>query len=79
MDISQARKTFEAVYSPSQVENVIEYNGEFLALIYTGDPDESGFLPFFKITESGQIIDFSPEDYSEPLEVINLLTGDDDE
>ena len=79
MDITQARKTFEAVYSPTQVENVIEYDGEFLALIYTGDPDESGFLPFFKITESGQVIDFSPEDYSEPLEVINLLTGDDDE
>ena len=27
----------------------------------------------------GQVIDFSPQDYSEPLEVINLLTGDDDE
>ena len=79
MDISQARKVFESVYSPVQVDRVVEYNGEFLALIYTGDPDESGFLPFFKINESGKVIDFSPVDYSKPLEVINLLTGDDDE
>ena len=78
MDISQARKVFEATYSPTQVKNVVEYNGEFLALIHTGDPDESGFLPFFKINEGGQVIDFSPQEYPEPLEVINLLTGDDE-
>lgn len=74
MNLKTAREFFEKNKpEESDVGNVIFYKGEFMAIITLSDPDEGGFLPFFKI-KGGQVIDFSPQDYSNPLEIITLLT-----
>ena len=74
MNLKTAREFFEKnAPEGSNVGNVIFYKGEFMAIITLSDPDEGGFLPFFKI-KGKQVVDFSPQDYSNPLEIITLLT-----
>lgn len=76
MNLKTAREFFEKnAPEGSDVANVIFYKGEFMAIITLSDSDEGGFLPFFKI-KGNQVVDFSPQDYSNPLEIITLLTAE---
>ena len=67
MNLKTAREFFEK-NSPegSNVGNVIFYKGEFMAIITLSDSEEGGFLAFFKL-KGNQVVDFSPEDYSNAL------------
>lgn len=60
----------------TKITGAIEYNGEYLFIAIRPDPLEGHFDPFVKVNKkTGAFIDFSPQDYENPLEIINLLTG----
>lgn len=54
-----------------------EYQGKFLFLAPNPDPLEGHLDPFFSVdVETGYFRDFSPADYDNPGEVIDLLLGE---
>lgn len=58
----------------TRVTNRATYQGKHLFLAPNPDPLEGHLLPFFSVdAETGYFRDFSPQDYDNPLEVLNLL------
>lgn len=56
------------------VKSVVEHENKFLFIAHGPDPIEGYFDPFFMVDkETREIIDFSPQDYPNPLEIINKL------
>lgn len=60
----------------TNITGAIEHDGEYLFIAIRPDPLEGRFDPFVKVNKkTGAFIDFSPQDYDNPLEIINKLTG----
>lgn len=58
----------------SVVKAAIDYDDKYLFIVHRQDELEGFFDPFFSIDkESGYFTDFSPQDYDNPLDVINRL------
>lgn len=56
------------------VKAVIERDNGYLFLAERPDPLEGRFDPFFKVDkESGAFIDFSPQDYENPREILDPM------
>lgn len=76
MNIEAAIKiALENLPKGSIVKSQIELPNEFLFIIHRPDPLEGRFDPFFKVNkDTGDFIDFSPQDYNNPFEIINQLS-----
>lgn len=60
----------------TNITAAIEYEDAFMFIAIRPDENEGRFDPFFKVNKvTGAFIDFSPQDYDNPLEIINLLVA----
>lgn len=58
----------------SKVVGKVDYQGMYLFLAPSPDPFEGYLDPFFSVDpETGYFRDFSPQDYDNPAELLNLL------
>lgn len=58
----------------STIRSVIEQGDKFLFIAHRPDPLEGTFDPFFSVDKkTREVRDFSPQDYPNPLEIINKL------
>lgn len=75
MDEDQATKILlNTLEKGSVVKSVIEHEDNFLFIAHRPDPLEGHLDPFFSVDKTtGNVIDFSPQDYPNPLEIINRL------
>lgn len=59
----------------TKIISMVSYNDDFLFIAHRPDPLEGKFDPFFKVNKiTGNFRDFSPQDYEDPLVILNLLT-----
>lgn len=75
MDIKEAERiALSKLKNGSKTKAAISYDDEFMFIIHQPDDLEGMFDPFFKVNKkTGVCIDFSPQDYENPLEIINAL------
>lgn len=58
----------------SKITGSIEYKGDYLFIAIGPDPLEGRLDPFFKVNKTtGDFIDFSPQEYDNPREIIDKL------
>lgn len=58
----------------TEIKSVVERDNEFLFIAVGPDPLEGRFDPFVKVNKvSGAFIDFSPQDYDNPRELLDSL------
>lgn len=74
VDMAEAREIISKNLPGSKVVSVIDYEDKFLFVAHRNDPLEGTLDPFFSVDKSnGYFRDFSPQNYENPLEVINRL------
>lgn len=58
----------------SVIKAAIDYGDKFLFIAHRPDPLEGKLDPFFSVNKkTREVRDFSPQDYPNPLDVINKL------
>lgn len=74
ISLEQAEMIVLSKLPEATVVGKTEYQGLYLFLAPSSDPDEGFLLPFFSVDpHSGSFRDFDPQAYDNPLEVLNLL------
>lgn len=60
--------------SGSEIKGSTEEGDFFLFLAVNPDPDEGHLDPFYSVNKiTGAFRDFSPQDYDQPLDILNRL------
>lgn len=58
----------------TKITAAIEYGNEYMFIAIRPNPLEGRFDPFFKVNKkTGAFIDFSPQDYDKPREILDQL------
>lgn len=75
MDIKEAERiVLSNLKNGTKMVSAIDHDDEFMFIAHQPDDLEGRFDPFFKVNKkTGAMIDFSPQDYENPLEIINAL------
>lgn len=73
--LPQAEKMVIAWLDPgTEIKSSISYGDEWLFIAVRPDVLEGRFDPFVKVNKkTGDIIDFAPQDYENPLDVLKQL------
>lgn len=71
----EASRILEKNLPDRKIVCAIEYEGEYLFIAHGTDPLEGRFDPFFSVNKrTGYFRDFSPQDFSDPLDVLSRLS-----
>lgn len=66
----------KAMPKNTSINGEMEYSDSYMFLAVRDDPLEGRFDPFVKVDKAtGKFSDFSPQDYPDPLLIINSLLG----
>lgn len=78
VDLSEAEAIVRSFLGEDvDIQSSMEFQGDYLFLAIRNDPLEGHLDPFVKVNkQSGAFVDFSPQDYPNPIEIINGLTKD---
>lgn len=78
--LPQAEKMVIAFLDPgTKITASILYGDEWMFIAIRPDVLEGRFDPFVKVNKNtGDIIDFSPQDYDNPLDILNQLAANAD-
>lgn len=78
VDLSAAKAIVRSFLGEDvDIQSHMELHGDYLFLAIRNDPLEGHLDPFVKVNkETGDFIDFSPQDYPNPIAIINGLTED---
>lgn len=61
----------------TEITAAIDHDTEYMFIAIRPDPLEGRFDPFFKVNkETGVFTDFSPQDYENPIEILDQLLKD---
>lgn len=74
LTLNEARKIVEKNLPGANILSGIDFEDKYLFIAQRDDPLEGDLDPFFSVEkENGSFIDFSPQDYPDPLVVITRL------
>lgn len=74
MNLLEARRILKTeLPEGSKIVSGVEYVGRFLFIAHVPDPLEGKFLPFFEVLTSGKVVDFSPQEFANPIKILTLL------
>lgn len=75
MNAKEATKLLEeAIQEGSKIKSTVDYGDHFLFIVHRPDPLEGTLDPFFSVNKKTRLVrDFSPQDYPNPVDVINKL------
>lgn len=74
VDLENATTIANSSYPEGKIQSVIDYNGVWLFKIFTDDPDEGMWDPFFSVNQkTGVFSDFSIMDDGNIFEITALF------
>jgi hypothetical protein len=74
LSIEEAKNVVKQNLPFWNIKKFVIYNGLYVFQVYSDDPEEGGFDPFFSVNKStGEFLDFSPFEDGNLLEITNLF------
>ena len=77
IDLEEAKKiVLENTSYDTTIKSYLDYGSEYMFMVRRVDVLEGRFDPFIKVDKAtGEMIDFLPQDYDNPLEILDGLNA----